>query len=493
MGFRESKNFSLTSISSEIQDFWSKNDIFSKSFNKENSPHFIFFEGPPSANGKPGIHHVMARTIKDAFCRYKTLKGYNVKRKAGWDTHGLPVELGVEKELGISKDDIGNKISISEYNAACKKAVMKYTAEWESLTEEMGYWIDLSNPYVTYTSKYMETVWWLLKNISDKKLLYKGYTVQPYSPAAGTGLSSHELNQPGAYKDISDTSIIAQFKCLDQGLPEELKTFYPFYFLAWTTTPWTLPSNTALTVGSKIEYCFVETFNQYTKKKTTVLLAKALIEKVFNKNFFKIDNENDLDAFTNTDSKIPYFILGSCLGKDLENLKYDRIWEESPLPIENPENAFRVIIGDFVTTEDGTGIVHTAPTFGADDYKAAKSAVPEVPPLQVLDEKGNKVPLVDLKGKFIKGLGLISDKYVKNEYYEPDKIPEKSVDVEIAIKLKEQNLAFKVEKYSHSYPHCWRTDKPVLYYPMESWFIKISDLSEKMYSCLLYTSDAADE
>ncbi|MDC0879234.1 isoleucine--tRNA ligase [Flavobacteriaceae bacterium] len=482
MGFRESKNFSLTSISSEIQDFWSKNDIFSKSFNKENSPHFIFFEGPPSANGKPGIHHVMARTIKDAFCRYKTLKGYNVKRKAGWDTHGLPVELGVEKELGISKDDIGNKISISEYNAACKKAVMKYTAEWESLTEEMGYWIDLSNPYVTYTSKYMETVWWLLKNISDKKLLYKGYTVQPYSPAAGTGLSSHELNQPGAYKDISDTSIIAQFKCLDQGLPEELKTFYPFYFLAWTTTPWTLPSNTALTVGSKIEYCFVETFNQYTKKKTTVLLAKALIEKVFNKNFFKIDNENDLDAFTNTDSKIPYFILGSCLGKDLENLKYDRIWEESPLPIENPENAFRVIIGDFVTTEDGTGIVHTAPTFGADDYKAAKSAVPEVPPLQVLDEKGNKVPLVDLKGKFIKGLGLISDKYVKNQYYEPDKIPEKSVDVEIAIKLKEQNLAFKVEKYSHSYPHCWRTDKPVLYYPMESWFIKISDLSEKMYS-----------
>ena len=481
MGFRESKNFSLTSISSEIQDFWSKNDIFSKSFNKKDNPNFIFFEGPPSANGKPGIHHVMARTIKDAFCRYKTLKGYNVKRKAGWDTHGLPVELGVEKELGISKDDIGNKISISEYNAACKKAVMKYTAEWESLTEEMGYWIDLSNPYVTYTSKYMETVWWLIKTISDKKLLYKGYTVQPYSPAAGTGLSSHELNQPGAYKDISDTSVIAQFKCLDQVLPEELKPFYPFYFLAWTTTPWTLPSNTALTVGSKIEYCFVVTFNQYTKKKTTVLLAKALIEKVFTKNFFKIDNENDLDTFKNNDVKIPYFILGSCLGKDLENLKYDRIWEESPLPIENPENAFRVIVGDFVTTEDGTGIVHTAPTFGADDYKAAKSAVPEVPPLQVLDEKGNKVPLVDLKGKFIKGLGLVSGKYVKNEYYEPEDTPEKSVDVEIAIKLKEKNLAFKVEKYSHSYPHCWRTDKPVLYYPMESWFIKISDLSERMY------------
>ena len=482
MGFRESKNFSLTSISSEIQDFWSKNDIFSKSFNKKDNSNFIFFEGPPSANGKPGIHHVMARTIKDAFCRYKTLKGYNVNRKAGWDTHGLPVELGVEKELGISKDDIGNKISISDYNAACKKAVMKYTTEWESLTKEMGYWIDLSNPYVTYTSKYMETVWWLIKNISNKKLLYKGYTVQPYSPAAGTGLSSHELNQPGAYKDISDTSVIAQFKCIDQGISKELKGFYPFYFLAWTTTPWTLPSNTALTVGSKIEYCFIKTFNQYTKENSTVLLAKALVEKVFTKNFYSVNNEKDLITFKNTDSKIPYFISGSCVGQDLKNLKYERIWKEAPLPLENPENAFRVIIGDFVTTEDGTGIVHTAPTFGADDYKAAKSAIPEVPPLQVLDENGNKVPLVNLKGRFIEGLGLISGKYVKNEYYEPDNIPEKSVDVEIAIKLKELNLAFKVEKYSHSYPHCWRTDKPILYYPMDSWFIKISDLSEKMYN-----------
>lgn len=297
MRFRESKNFSLTSISSEIQDFWSKNDVFSKSFNKKDSASFIFYEGPPSANGKPGIHHVMARTIKDAFCRYKTLKGYNVKRKAGWDTHGLPVELGVEKELGISKDDIGSKISVSEYNAACKKAVMKYTAEWESLTRQMGYWIDLSDPYVTYTPKYMETVWWLIKNISEKKLLYKGYTVQPYSPAAGTGLSSHELNQPGAYRDISDTSVIAQFKCLDGTLPVKLKNFYPFYFLAWTTTPWTLPSNTALTVGAKIEYSFVKTFNQYTKEKITVLLAKNLIEKVFSKNFYKIDNENELDLF----------------------------------------------------------------------------------------------------------------------------------------------------------------------------------------------------
>ena len=482
MRFRESKNFSLTSISSEIQDFWSKNDIFSKSFNKKDSSNFVFYEGPPSANGKPGIHHVMARTIKDAFCRYKTLKGYNVERKAGWDTHGLPVELGVEKELGISKDDIGSKISVSEYNAACKKAVMKYTAEWESLTRQMGYWLDLSNPYVTYTPKYMETVWWLIKNISEKKLLYKGYTVQPYSPAAGTGLSSHELNQPGAYRDISDTSVIAQFKCLDVELPVKLKSFYPFYFLAWTTTPWTLPSNTALTVGSKIEYSFVKTFNQYTKKRITVLLAKNLIEKVFSKNFYKIDNENELDLFNQNDTKVPYFILESCKGVDLENLKYERIWEEAPLPVDNPEHAFRVILGDFVTTEDGTGIVHTAPTFGADDYKAAKSAVPEVPPLQVLDEKGNKVPLVNLKGKFIDNIGLISGKYVKNEYYESDSIPDKSVDVEIAIKLKEQNLAFKVEKYSHSYPHCWRTDKPVLYYPMESWFIKISDLSERMFT-----------
>ena len=482
MKFRDSKNFSLTSISSEIQDFWSKNDIFSKSFNKKDSSSFVFYEGPPSANGKPGIHHVMARTIKDAFCRYKTLKGYNVERKAGWDTHGLPVELGVEKELGISKDDIGSKISVSEYNAACKKAVMKYTAEWESLTKQMGYWLDLSNPYVTYTPKYMETVWWLIKNISEKKLLYKGYTVQPYSPAAGTGLSSHELNQPGAYRDISDTSVIVQFKCLDVELPVKLKNFYPFYFLAWTTTPWTLPSNTALTVGAKIEYSFIKTFNQYTKEKITVLLAKNLIDKVFSKNFYKIDNENELDLFNKNDTKIPYFILESCKGVDLENLKYDRIWEEAPLPVDNPEHAFRVILGDFVTTEDGTGIVHTAPTFGADDYKAAKSAVPEVPPLQVLDKKGNKVPLVDLKGKFIDNIGLISGKYVKNEYYESDSIPDKSVDVEIAIKLKEKNLAFKVEKYSHSYPHCWRTDKPVLYYPMESWFIKISDLSGRMFN-----------
>ena len=482
MGFRESKNFSLSSISSEIQNFWSKNDVFSKSFNKENSSDFIFYEGPPSANGKPGIHHVMARTIKDAFCRYKTLKGYNVKRKAGWDTHGLPVELGVEKELGISKDDIGDKISISEYNNACKEAVMKYTSEWESLTNKMGYWIDLSDPYVTYKPKYMETVWWLIKSISEKGLLYKGYTVQPYSPAAGSGLSSHELNQPGAYKQISDTSVIAQFKCVEDDTSAKFNSLYPFYFLAWTTTPWTLPSNTALTVGAKIEYSFIKTFNQYTKEKTTVVVASSLIEKVFAKNFFIVKHEDELETFQESDSKIPYCVITSCKGIDIENLRYERVWDESPLPIDNPENAFRVILGDFVTTEDGTGIVHTAPTFGADDYKAAKSATPEVPPLQVLDSNGNKVPLVDLKGKFIDGIGMISGKYVKNEYYEEDDMPEKSVDVEIAIRLKEKNLAFKVERYSHSYPHCWRTDKPVLYYPMESWFIKVSELTDKMFN-----------
>ncbi len=482
MAFRESKNFSLSSISSEIQNFWSKNDIFSKSFNKENSSQFIFYEGPPSANGQPGIHHVMARTIKDAFCRYKTLKGYNVKRKAGWDTHGLPVELGVEKELGISKDDIGDKISISEYNNACKEAVMKYTSEWESLTNKMGYWIDLSDPYVTYKPKYMETVWWLIKSISEKGLLYKGYTVQPYSPAAGSGLSSHELNQPGAYKQISDTSVIAQFKCVEDDTSAKFNSLYPFYFLAWTTTPWTLPSNTALTVGAKIEYSFIKTFNQYTKEKTTVVVASSLIEKVFAKNFFVVKHEDELETFKETDSKIPYCVISSCSGKEIENLRYERVWDESPLPIDNPEDAFRVIVGDFVTTEDGTGIVHTAPTFGADDYKAAKSATPEVPPLQVLDSNGNKIPLVDLKGKFIDGIGMISGKYVKNEYYKEDNIPEKSVDVEIAIRLKEKNLAFKVEKYSHSYPHCWRTDKPVLYYPMESWFIKVSELTDRMFN-----------
>ena len=481
MGFKESKNFSLNSIAKEIEDFWAKNDVFIKSSNRDNRESFVFFEGPPSANGKPGIHHVMARTIKDAFCRYKTIKGFNVKRKAGWDTHGLPVELDVEKELGISKDDIGNKISVSEYNRACKEAVMKYTSNWESLTKEMGYWIDMSDPYVTFDSKYMESVWWIIKEIYNKNLIYKGYTVQPYSPAAGSGLSSHELNQPGAYRDISDTSVVAQFKSIKEGLPNEFINLYPFYFLAWTTTPWTLPSNTALTIGKKIKYSFVKTYNQYTKELVTVVVASKLIDKIFSKIFYEVKTEKELNSYNTEKRDIPYLICHEVSGKSLENIRYERIWEESPLPLDNPENAFRVISGDFVTTDDGTGIVHTAPTFGADDYKAAKSAKPEVPPLQVLDKNGIKVPLVDLKGKFIDGIGLISGKYVKNEYYESDCIPEKSVDVEISIRLKELNRAFKVEKYSHSYPHCWRTDKPVLYYPMESWFIKMDSLSNRMF------------
>ena len=481
MEFKESKIFSLNSIAKEIEDFWAKNDVFIKSSNRDNRESFVFFEGPPSANGKPGIHHVMARTIKDAFCRYKTIKGFNVKRKAGWDTHGLPVELGVEKELGISKDDIGNKISVSEYNRACKEAVMKYTSDWESLTKEMGYWIDMSDPYVTFESKYMESVWWIIKEIYSKNLIYKGYTVQPYSPAAGSGLSSHELNQPDAYRDISDTSIVAQFKSIKEGLPIELINLYPFYFLAWTTTPWTLPSNTALTIGKKIKYSFIKTYNQYTKELVTVVIASKLIDKIFSKIFYEVRTEKELDSYNNEKRDIPYLICHEVSGESLENIRYERIWEESPLPLDNPENAFRIISGDFVTTDDGTGIVHTAPTFGADDYKAAKSAKPEVPPLQVLDKNGIKVPLVDLKGKFIDGIGLISGKYVKNEYYESDSVPEKSVDVEISIRLKELNRAFKVEKYSHSYPHCWRTDKPVLYYPMESWFIKMDSLSNRMF------------
>ena len=481
MSFKEVKDFSLNNISLETIKLWKKNDVFNISFNKKDADSFIFYEGPPSANGKPGIHHVMARTIKDIFCRYKTLKGYNVVRKAGWDTHGLPVELGVEKTLGITKDDIGNKISVEDYNKECKKAVMKYTSDWEALTELMGFWIDMSDPYVTYTPKYMETIWWLLKQFHDKNLLYKGYTIQPYSPAAGSGLSSHELNQPGAYKNISDTSIVAQFKCVEDGLSDELKSLFPFFFLAWTTTPWTLPSNTALTVGLNIRYSFIKTYNQYTNKAITVVLAKDLIKNVFSKNYIEVNSPDELQKFDGESKKIPYLICQTLKGKDLTGLKYEQIWEESPTPVDNPENAFRVIADNFVTTDGGTGIVHTAPTFGMDDYRVALNATPPVPALLCFDTKGNKVPLVDLQGKFVDKMGRLSAKFVKNEYYPDGKSPEKSVDVEIAIKLKEDNLAFKVEKYTHSYPHCWRTDKPVLYYPMESWFIKVSDYTEKMF------------
>jgi len=502
--YREYKQLDLPAFADEVLDFWKKENIFQKSISSrpENKP-FVFFEGPPSANGMPGIHHVMARTIKDIFCRYKTLQGYRVERKAGWDTHGLPVELGVEKELGITKEDIGKKISVEEYNAACRKAVMKYTDVWNDLTEKMGYWVDMENPYVTYENKYIESVWWLLQQIFNKNLLYKGYTIQPYSPAAGTGLSSHELNQPGCYRDVKDTTVTAQFKLKDAsklGVDEA-------YFLAWTTTPWTLPSNTALAIGPKIDYVLVDTFNRYTRKRINVLIAKDLYNKHFFDNevvkidFGKGEKEYNLFDFYSANVEAfekgsdPYIhhgifdsnyltkdkVLGKIIkefkGSDLVGLKYEQLLPYA-LPYENAENAFQVIPGDFVTTEDGTGIVHIAPTFGADDAKVAKDA--GVPPMLVLDENGNPVPLVDLQGKFRSELPEIGGKYVKSEYYEEGKAPEKSVDVEIAIKLKEENKAFKVEKYEHSYPHCWRTDKPVLYYPLDSWFIKVTAFKDRM-------------
>ncbi|MDP5096226.1 MAG: isoleucine--tRNA ligase [Flavobacterium sp.] len=479
--FTEYKGLDLPTVASEVLDFWKKNNIFEQSVtSREGATPYVFFEGPPSANGLPGIHHVMARAIKDIFCRYKTQKGYQVKRKAGWDTHGLPVELGTEKELGITKEDIGKTISVTEYNEACKRTVMRYTDVWNDLTEKMGYWVDMEDPYVTYKSKYMETVWWLLKQIYNKDLLYKGYTIQPYSPKAGTGLSSHEVNQPGSYRDVTDTTIVAQFKAKDETLPSFLQGFGTVHFLAWTTTPWTLPSNTALTVGPKIDYVLVKTFNQYTFEAVNVVLAKNLVGKQFGGKYFVAESEADFANYKSDDKKIPYQILAEAKGADLVGIRYEQLLPLA-LPYQNPENAFRVISGDFVTTEDGTGIVHTAPTFGADDAKVAKEATPEVPPMLVLDENGNPVPLVDLHGRFIQGLGDYSGKYVKNEYYNDGEAPERSADVEIAIQLKEENKAFKVEKYVHSYPHCWRTDKPILYYPLDSWFIKVTEIKDRMF------------
>jgi isoleucyl-tRNA synthetase len=479
--YREFKTLELAKIGKEILDFWKAEMIFEKSIStRSKAKPFTFYEGPPSANGMPGIHHVMARAIKDIFCRYKTLKGFQVKRKGGWDTHGLPIELAVEKKLGITKDDIGKKISVEAYNAACKEEVMRYTDVWNDLTEKMGYWVDLQAPYVTYHNEYIETLWWILKSFYDKGLLYKGYTVQPYSPAAGTGLSSHELNQPGTYKDVSDTTIVAQFKAKTETLPASLQTYGEIYFLAWTTTPWTLPSNTALTVGHKIDYVLVKTFNQYTFEPIQVILAQALVSKQFAGKYFLAERAEDLSNYQADDKKIPYTILASCKGTELVGVRYEQLLP-FVLPYQNPENAFRVIPGDFVTTEDGTGIVHTSPTFGADDARVAKAATPEVPPMLVLDDKGNPVPLVDLQGKFIMALGSkYGGKYVKNEYYADGEAPERSVDVELAIQLKEENKAFKVEKYVHTYPHCWRTDKPVLYYPLDSWFIKTTAVKEKM-------------
>ena len=481
--FTEYKGLDLPNIASEVLAYWKENDVFEKSVtSREGAKPYVFFEGPPSANGLPGVHHVLARAIKDIFPRYKTMKGFQVKRKAGWDTHGLPVELGVEKELGITKEDIGTKITVEEYNEACKKAVMRYTDIWNDLTEKMGYWVDMEDPYITYKAKYMETVWWLLKQIYNKDLLYKGYTIQPYSPKAGTGLSSHELNQPGCYRDVTDTTVVAQFKITDQGenpLAKELADGNT-YFIAWTTTPWTLPSNTALTVGKKIDYVLVETFNQYTFEPVKVILAKNLISKQFDKKFISASAKEELDAYNAGDKKIPYFVAREFKGADLLELRYEQLFDFVQ-PNDNPQDAFRVIAGDFVTTEDGTGIVHTAPTFGADDALVAKLASPEIPPLLIKNEDGNLVPLVDLQGKFRPELKEFGNKYIKNEYYADGEAPERSMDVELAIRLKEENKAFKVEKYVHSYPHCWRTDKPVLYYPLDSWFIKVTDFKDRMH------------
>ena len=500
--FTEYKGLDLPNVATEVLDFWKKENIFEQSVtSREGATPFVFFEGPPSANGLPGIHHVMARAIKDIFCRYKTQKGFQVKRKAGWDTHGLPVELGTEKELGITKEDIGKTISIEEYNEACKRTVMRYTDVWNDLTEKMGYWVDMQDPYITYKSKYMESVWWLLKEIYNKDLMYKGYTIQPYSPKAGTGLSSHEVNQPGSYRDVTDTSVVAQFSPLapkggtDENTVSKAFRISPplgeseLAFLAWTTTPWTLPSNTALTVGLKIDYVLVQTYNQYTFLPARVILAKNLVGKQFGKGFIKAESLEDFEALASkfeaipplgARGPIPFQILAECKGSDLVGIRYEQLMKLA-LPYQNAENAFRVIAGDFVTTEDGTGIVHTSPTFGADDAKVAKEATPEVPPMLVLDENENPVPLVDLQGKFIQGLGNLSGKYVKNEYYNDGEAPERSVDVEIAIQLKEENKAFKVEKYVHSYPQCWRTDKPILYYPLDSWFIKVTEIKDRMF------------
>jgi len=465
-GFQEHKELNLVKVASEILDQWDRLEVFEKSiYTRPDENPYVFFEGPPSANGMPGIHHVMGRAIKDIFCRYKTLKGFQVKRKAGWDTHGLPIELGVEKELGITKEDIGKSISVEEYNAACRKAVMRYTDVWNTLTKRIGYWVNMDDPYITYENKYIESVWWLLAKLYKENMMYKGYTIQPYSPKAGTGLSSHELNQPGTYQDVKDTTIVAQFEVKEESLSSlkglmEGEPSGKCYFLAWTTTPWTLPSNTALCVGPKIDYVIVKTTNRYTHEPCTLVMAEALVGKHF-------PEKEALD----------HEIVGKCKGTDLAGIKYNQLLPYA-LPMDAPEEAFRVIQGDFVTTEDGTGIVHIAPTFGADDMKVAKDA--GVPPLLVDDGEGNGVPLVDLQGRFRPEMAELGGKYVKNEYYETGEAPDKSVDVEIAIRLKEESKAFKVEKYAHSYPHCWRTDKPILYYPLDSWFVRTTRVKDRM-------------
>ena len=483
--FAEYSHFYLSKVNAEVLKKWDENQVFAKSMTeREGCPSFVFYEGPPSANGMPGIHHVMARSIKDIFCRYKTMKGFLVKRKAGWDTHGLPVELGVEKAMGITKEDIGKTISVADYNAACRKDVMKFTKEWEDLTHKMGYWVDMTDPYITYDNRYIETLWWLLKQLYTKGYLYKGYTIQPYSPAAGTGLSSHELNQPGCYRDVKDVTCVAQFK-MKNPKPEMAEWGTP-YFLAWTTTPWTLPSNTALCVGPKIDYVAVQSYNGYTGEKITVVLAKALLYTHFNKKAEDIA----LEDYKPGDKLIPFKIVGEYKGPELVGMEYEQL-----IPWVNPgEGAFRVISGDYVTTEDGTGIVHIAPTFGADDAQVAKAA--GVPPLQLINKKGELRPMVDLTGKFYKldeldenfvkervNVDLYKEyagRFVKNDYDPNLTDQDESLDVSLCMMMKANNQAFKIEKHVHNYPHCWRTDKPVLYYPLDSWFIRSTACKDRM-------------
>ena len=483
--FAEYGQLDLSQVNKDVLKEWDENDVFSKSMTeREGCPSFVFYEGPPSANGMPGIHHVMARSIKDTFCRYKTMKGFLVKRKAGWDTHGLPVELGVEKKLGITKEDIGKTISVADYNKECRHDVMKFTKEWTDLTHKMGYWVDLDHPYITYENAYIETLWWLLKQLYSKGLLYKGYTIQPYSPAAGTGLSSHELNQPGCYRDVKDTTVVAQFR-MKNPKPEMAEWGTP-YFLAWTTTPWTLPSNTALCVGPKIDYVAVQSYNGYTGEKITVVLAKALLYTHFNKKAEGLS----LDEYKPGDKLIPFKIVGEYKGPDLVGMEYEQLF-----PWVNPgEGAFRVIPGDYVTTEDGTGIVHIAPTFGADDAQVAKAA--GIPPLQVVDKKGERRPMVDLQGKFYLLSDLDEDfvkdyvnvelykqyegRFVKNAYDPSLTDKDETLDISLCMQMKAANQAFKIEKHVHNYPHCWRTDKPVLYYPLDSWFIRSTACKDRM-------------
>lgn len=480
--YKEYKQLNLPEIGKQVLNRWGAENIFAKSIsNRPASKPYTFYEGPPSANGMPGIHHVMARTIKDIFCRYKTLKGYQVKRKGGWDTHGLPIELAVEKSLGITKEDIGTKISVEDYNNACRKEVMKYTDVWNDLTEKMGYWVDLENPYITYQNEYIETLWFLLKDLYKKGLLYKGYTIQPYSPAAGTGLSSHELNQPGTYKDVKDTTIVAEFRIDKSQVHPLINTLVEtadedVAFIAWTTTPWTLPSNSALAVGPKIEYVKIKTFNQYTGAPVSVVLAKNLISK-----HFKAEGQNaSFQDYKVGDKIVPWEQVAEFSGAELVALRYHQLFPYITSE-ELLEKAFRVIPGDFVTTEDGTGIVHIAPTYGADDFRVAKEA--GVPAILVKDENGKEVPTVDRTGRFVEEITDFAGRFVKEEYYSAEERADKDfrpTDVLIAIKLKEDNKAFDVKKYEHTYPHCWRTDKPVLYYPLDSWFIKTTAVKEKL-------------